>query len=123
MCKVDIAIDGVSDWRRLYSKLVYTDKLAPEAMTEYKTNSVTLWSQNFERYIGSNQFVAGSSCTIADYALFDLVDTQLRTIPDLLDNTPQLKAWYGRMSERSGIKAYIASNPAHREKANGNGLG
>jgi glutathione S-transferase len=129
--RVDTALDGVGDWRRVYSKLVYQDNLAADALAVYKTSLLGTagegWAALFERFIAANPagptYLAAATCTVADIALWDLVDTNLRIIPELLDTFPTLKAWYTTIGSRPGIKAYVASNPAHREKANGNGLG
>jgi glutathione S-transferase len=130
MARVDVAIDGISDLRRSYSKLVYQDNLAAEPLAAFKTGILaagTGWIPLLERFLAANPagpaFLVGSSVTIADYALFDLLNTILRTVPDVLASAPGLAAWYAGIAGRAGIKSYIESNPAHREKANGNGLG
>jgi glutathione S-transferase len=130
MARVDVAIDGISDLRRSYSKLVYQDNLAAEPLAAFKTGILaagTGWIPLLERFLAANPagpaFLVGSSVTIADYALFDLLNTILRTVPDVLASAPGLAVWYAGIAGRAGIKSYIESNPAHREKANGNGLG
>jgi glutathione S-transferase len=128
MTMVDVCVDGAADWRRNYSKLVYTDNLAPEALATYKASLLGAGGgmvPHFEKIISSNAagFVAASTITIADYSLFDVVDNNIRIIPELFDEAKSLKAWYDMMSARPNLAKYIASNPEHRAKVNGNGLG
>jgi glutathione S-transferase len=129
MARVDVVMDGAADWRRAYTKLIYTDRLEAAAVAEYKAGPLPTWLGFFERLAaagGGAGFIAvPAACTIADYALFDLIDTQRRVFPDLLDGgaTPALAAWFHRMAARPRIAAYFASDPEHRKTANGNGLG
>jgi glutathione S-transferase len=126
-CRVDIALDGASDMRRPYSKLVYQDALAEGPKAEYAATSLAEWTAHFERFIAANpagpEWLAASTCTIADYALFDLITTILRTFPDALAAAPLLTAWVARVAARPALAAYIKEDPAHRQVANGNRLG
>jgi glutathione S-transferase len=103
MARVDVVMDGAADWRRAYTKLIYTDRLEAAAVAEYKAGPLPTWLGFFERLAaagGSAGFIAvPAACTIADYALFDLIDTQRRVFPDLLDGgaTPALAAWHRRL--------------------------
>ena len=58
-----------------------------------------------------------------DCSLFDLISDVLKVVPDALTDAPLLTAWMALMASRPNIKAYIDSNPAHREQVNGNGKG
>lgn len=67
-------------------------------------------------------FLVGASLTYADYCLFDLLNTMMRLLPDVLSTSPALTAWYAGMAGRPGIKAYVEGDAVHRKVANGNGL-
>ena len=131
---VDQVYEEVADWRRAYSKLVYVDALAPDALAAYKAGFADRAARG-GGYVGhleafakahGGPFVCGSFLSIADYLLFELLNTHLREqfMPALFETyeLPTLAAWYAAMSARPALKAYVESGAAHRAAANGNGL-
>lgn len=128
----DMVTDEISDFRRSYSTLVYQQQCEASAVAAYKAGFTDRMGRgaylaHIEAFAAAHggPFLIGKSITYADYVLFDLLNTMLRLIPDLLTafNTPTLAAWYERFAARPNLKKYIDSNPVHRQKANGNGLG
>lgn len=128
----DMVVDEISDFRRSYSTLVYQQQCEASAVAAY-TAAFTdrmgrgAYIAHIEAFAAAHggPYLIGKSLTYADYVLFDLLNTMLRIIPDLLTafNTPTLCAWYERFAARPNLKKYIDSNPAWRQKANGNGMG
>lgn len=104
----------------------------------------------FERILARSPgpYAVGATPTIADYeyersvcvpvvssqpvcpsphtrvrSLFDLLSDVLRIVPDALGAAPRLAAFMATMEARPNLKAYIDSNPSHRQVVNGNRLG
>lgn len=132
--KIDIILEEIADWRRAYGKLVYEHSLGEEQTKAYKATLADRFARG-GGYLGhieafakahGGPFLTGANVSIADFALFDLLDTHLRSqfMPGLFEEypVPTLKAWHGAMAARPGVAAYLASGATHREKANGNGL-
>lgn len=70
---VDVLLDGVSDFRSRYVRLIYVDKLAEEPFAAFKKDVVPVWMGHFENALKKNNdgagYFVGSGVTIADYAL------------------------------------------------------
>ena len=130
---VDQCYEEVADFRRAYSKLIYTDSMAAEPLASYKAGLADRHGRG--GYLGhleafakahGGPFVCGGFLSIADYLLWDLINTHLREafMPALFEayELPTLKAWYAAMAARPALKAYVESGASHRAVANGNGL-
>lgn len=120
MARVDMALDEQEEWRAAFAKLVWVDNKAPEKVAEYiakvtgPSGYVTLLENFLKRNPAGPAFLSGSSVTIADVDLWDLIDQQLPLIPDLLAAAPSLAALYKSVGELPKVKAYLDSKPAHR---------
>lgn len=131
--RTDVILDGVEDARQAYATLIYTHRLAEDKLAEYRAalsdcsahrgGFIVFMERLLARNPAGTDFLAADKPTVADYSCLDFIDNLLRIAPDALAEAPLLKAWYARMMARSGIKAYIDSNPAWREFVNGNHLG
>jgi glutathione S-transferase len=55
-------------------------------------------------------FCAAASMTFADVVLAEALSGYLEWLPDLLDETPKLKALYREVTESPGLAAYLASD-------------
>jgi glutathione S-transferase len=131
---IDQVYEEAGDWRRAYGKLVYEKALEAGAVAAYKATLADRhargggWLGHIEAFAAKHggPYLTGAKVSIADYVLFDLVNTHLRPqfMPELLDAypVPTLKAWYAVMAARPGIAEYIASDAPHRKAANGNDL-
>ena len=136
MCTVDQIVECVEDIRRKYLTLVYQEQLADEAKATYYTTHVSTDSAHarnngahfvylsnlLKKNSGSSGFMVGGSVTIADVAVWDIVDLHMRIIDTFGEVYPDLMAHRELVAELPGVAAYLAS-PARLEKINGNGLG
>ncbi|CAD7696724.1 unnamed protein product [Ostreobium quekettii] len=87
---IDMILDAVEDFRRQYTVLIYEKQLDEEAKSEYWTKRfdpstsgernggahMLYFSKFLKRYGG--KFVVGSAVSIADVALFDLLEINIR---------------------------------------------
>ena len=131
MARVDRFLEGVSDVRSAYLQLIYQDRVADEKLREFSerigklvpgSGALLLGIERMvERYGGP--FAVLDTVSVADYSLFDLVDNLKRIMPDIDTRFPAIARWYEHMASRPNLKAYLDSNPAHRETVNANGLG
>jgi glutathione S-transferase len=132
---IDMYLDAVEDLRFAYGMLVYrsgftTDTQLAEAVRKTEgrgviagpTGHVSHFEQALERNT-TGAFLVGSDASVADFALFDILDAITVVVPDLLAPFPRLAAWFTSMKERPGVKKYIESAPAHRAKASGVAIG
>jgi len=132
----DMIIDAVEDWRKIFSKLLYQDKLATEKLEEYKgklnsefdeeTGGVKggilkqfelLYTREGDLYYG------GVTPSIADYALFSLIEMNLCFMDDFFVNFKVLDGWFQRMSNRENLKAYVSAGHPWRNRNSGAGVG
>lgn len=131
---VDAILEGVEALRLKYGTLVYQAQLENEAKTAYISEHVdpsTKHGRNggahlahLAALLGAKEWMVGSGVTIADVAVFDIVDLHMRILGE------EMKKWYGetlvahhaRVAALPGVAAYLAS-PLRLEKVNGNGLG
>ncbi|WAR25196.1 GST7-like protein [Mya arenaria] len=66
----------------------------------------------FEKTLEENgAYLVGNGLTVADLAVLAILDTPLRSMPGLLDNTPKLKAHRGLIAALPKIKEYIGKRP------------
>lgn len=134
-CEVDMVLDGVESLRVKYLALIYQDQLADEPKAKYwETHGVkaNLDQRNggahleyLTRFVRLNAagLTVGSEVTIADCALFDLVDLHNRIFPtEMKDSYPELLAFMEKMESFEGIKKYRSSDRL-LQKINGNSLG
>jgi len=132
----DMVLDGVEDWRSPYATLIYTEKLAAEALETYKEKVMQPLTADVGGKKGglANQFdgilsrldtpyLGGNAPGIADYSLYTVIENNLCIIPDLLTAGDSLKSWFSTMSARPKLSAYVESSPEFRVKVNGNGIG
>lgn len=132
---VDEFLDGVESLRCKYLELIYQKQLSPEGKAEYIKAHVAMESAaernggaHFVYLAGilaanSGQYVVGSDLTIADLALFDIVDLHLRIMEEeITAKYPALVEHKNCIASIPAIKAYL-EGPMRLEKVNGNGLG
>jgi len=119
-------MDLVQDWRRPYAQLVYQ---SADFDAEKKTYIPTArkFAGYFETYLKDStdagaSYVIADRFTIADVALWEILDINLRIDQDLFKEYPTLAAYHKRVAERPNLAAYLASGrrPA---QINGNGKG
>eukprot|EP00518_Triparma_eleuthera_P001928 CAMPEP_0182458528 /NCGR_PEP_ID=MMETSP1319-20130603/3852_1 /TAXON_ID=172717 /ORGANISM="Bolidomonas pacifica, Strain RCC208" /LENGTH=218 /DNA_ID=CAMNT_0024657233 /DNA_START=9 /DNA_END=662 /DNA_ORIENTATION=+ len=119
-----VALESAEDWRGKYLTMIYGHRMSDESVATF-TEQATNFSQMFDSWLErrGTDYLCGAEPTVADYSLFCVVDDTVRTVTTLLDERPLLAAFYARMQARAGVAAYLGSNPEHRERVNGNGLG
>lgn len=132
----DMIIEAVEDWRGIFSKLLYQDKLAKEKLEEYK------WKLNseFNEETGGSKggiltqfemfyiregglYFGGASPSVADYAMYSLIEMNMCFIDDFFANFKILDGWFQRMSEREFLKAYVSAANPWRARNTGAGVG
>ncbi len=131
---IDAILDGVEAIRVKYTTLIYTAQLADDAKATYATEHCDPSSKHARNggahlaflaaLLGDKEWMVGDAVSVADIAVFDLVDLHLRILGE------ELRGWYGstlvahhaRVAALPGVAAYLAS-PLRIEKVNGNGLG
>jgi glutathione S-transferase len=124
--------DEIRDFRGAYSSVVYGKRCSPEAVAAFVApfaegrHANGAYLPHLEAFMVAHggPYVIGKSLTFADHLLFDLLNTVLRLVPNLLTeyNTPVIAAWYKAFEQRPSLKAYLDSNPLHRQRSTANGL-
>eukprot|EP00051_Salpingoeca_urceolata_P028399 m.486647 g.486647 ORF g.486647 m.486647 type:complete len:528 (-) comp24541_c0_seq1:74-1657(-) len=119
---VDIVAGGAQDLRTRYSKLVYNKASVedPTIIEEYK-DMLGTWLPFFERLLvqaGGVWFINPETVTYADVLMFDILDHNLRILPDCLDDTPALRQFVYRFAQLPPIQSYLSSE-RRRSHANG----
>jgi len=132
----DMIMEAVEDWRRIFSTLLYQDKLAKEKLEEYKEKLNSKFNEEtggvkggilmqFELFYlrEGSVFFGGASPSIADYALYSLIEMNMCFIDDFFANFHILDRWFRRMSERKFLKAYVSADNPWRARSSGAGVG
>ena len=71
----------------------------------------TQWIGTFEKLLGDNDFFVGSSVTIADFAVFHLLDNFVKPLnKESLEASVKLEAWRQRVAALPKVAAYLASD-------------
>lgn len=84
-------------------------------MDRWASTRFPLFLQHLENYLASNRggtgFFVGDSLTYADIAVFHMLCAAEAQLPDRFAalNIPLLKAFKGRIAQRSKIAAYLRS--------------
>jgi glutathione S-transferase len=80
-----------------------TDQVAAERIPELQPKARHALAV-MEQRLGSNEWLAGESCTLADYALYPY--TRLMDESDISpDDYPSIKRWLGRIEDEPGFLA------------------
>lgn len=130
---IDAVIDGVESLRNKYVDLIYGAQLADDAKAAYfakHCNPATSTERNggahfayLESILAKGPYMVGDSLSIADIAVFDIVDLHLRIFDaEMRAAYPGLTAHHARVTAIPGVAAYLAS-PLRLPKVNGNDLG
>ncbi|KXZ45601.1 hypothetical protein GPECTOR_53g94 [Gonium pectorale] len=139
VAEVDEALEGVEALRQKYLTLVYQDKLADEAKAKYwglhgdPANAESRYAAGahlsyLSRLLkrnaaGGGKAFVGSGLTVADLAVFDIVDLHARIFGDELKAAyPDLLAHHAYIAGLPHIKEYLAS-PKRLPVINGNKMG
>jgi len=129
----DELMEGARDLRSAWSPVVYTHRLAPDAVAAFKADAAGdragrgAHLAHLEAFVAARggPFATGPTLQIADYVLFELLEAIQHALPDFLtySATPALRAFYAAFAARPRLAAYIASDAPARKYANGNLLG
>lgn len=115
LARIDMIVDGVEDMRRKYSALVYDPEFSSKKDAYLADIKVWLgYMENFRKH-SHGEFIVGDTFSIADIALFDILDVNMRISSAILDGFPYLKTHYSLTKSRPNIAAYLASGsrPVH----------
>uniref|UniRef100_A0A7S0WFA7 glutathione transferase n=1 Tax=Chlamydomonas leiostraca TaxID=1034604 RepID=A0A7S0WFA7_9CHLO len=132
---VDMAMEGVESLRGKYVALIYQDQLAEpakEAFAKAHIHKDSTAGRNggahldyldwFLRKSGTGH-VAGTSITMGDLCVWEMLDLLLRVFPDIIKaEYPALAKFHADISEAPGIKEYLASD-RRLAQVNNNNLG
>lgn len=125
---IDVATGGVGDMRAKYSQLVYNEQMADkqkrqQLLEEYKGNYLPQWLGYFEDLLlrAGGEYFGGSSFSIADTMVFDMLDHNLRVDPHCLDKLPALDAFHIAIGHKPGLWVYLQEEQIgpRRKWANG----
>ncbi|GLC39874.1 hypothetical protein PLESTB_001311600 [Pleodorina starrii] len=136
---VDEILEGVESLRCKYLTLIYQDQLAtkdaywtshgdPASVDSRNGGAHLLYfsrllARNKEAGGGGGKAFVGSGLTLADLAVYDIVDLHVRIFGDQMQAAyPDLLSFHSAISELPGIKDYLAS-PRRLAAVNGNNLG
>lgn len=130
---IDAVLDAVESIRSKYIDLIYVAQLADDAKAAYAKKHVdpaTASERNggahftyLNTILGTRSFMVGDALSIADIAVFDIVDLHLRILDaDMRAAYPALVAHHDRVAAVPGVAKYLAS-PLRLAKVNGNDLG
>lgn len=119
---IDLVTDGQHDFRMKYVKLIYQNY---EAGKEDFIKELPAELEKFEKLLKRNNdgngFFVGNKISFADYAVYDILCSQLVLVPGCLDAFPLLKAFHARIDTRPGIQQYHQSEGYLKRPINGNG--
>jgi glutathione S-transferase P len=135
MVNVDMLLDGVESIKLKYLNLIYVDQLQDgpkEVFWSAHCDPLTTSARNAGAHFSylanliartGDAFAVGSSLTVADIAIFDMVDMMLRIFGAKFEQIhPELTALHSKVAALPGIAAYLASG-RRPEQQNGVPLG
>ena len=70
------------------------------------------WFSSFERHITGKEYFVLDKFTIADLAIYEIVNTSVKKLEAPIDTYPNLKAHWERIGSRPKIAAYEAAKKA-----------
>lgn len=134
---VDVVLEGIESLRTAYISLIYVSQLKDEAKEEYYAkhcdastvdgarNNGAHWGY-VDTYIaasGKDGWAVGSQATVADFALYEMFELNVRIFGDRIKGEwPALAAHHAKIAAIPEIKAYMSS-PRCFAQVNNNGLG
>ncbi|GBN64001.1 hypothetical protein AVEN_251820-1, partial [Araneus ventricosus] len=74
--------------------------------------SVQPMFQQWEKFLGENEFLAGDDMTYVDFMVYEALDLYRLQQETILDDYPSLKAYFKRMRDLPELQEYLNS-PAH----------
>jgi glutathione S-transferase len=87
-------------------------------LVEFHDKTMPIHLANFERILGDKIFFVGTSLSVADITVFDVINTYVHCMyPDCLSNFPKLEAHEARMLALPAIKTYRESEAFKRLRA------
>jgi len=111
--EVDNIIAHVEDFRTEAYKPIFPvlmGKPDADAIANFRDTIIPKHFANLERLLGDRDFFVGSSCTVADIAVFDVVNNfSFNLLPSTKAGFPKLAAFQARMEARPKMAAYMAS--------------
>eukprot|EP00735_Rhodelphis_limneticus_P002036 TRINITY_DN12775_c0_g1::TRINITY_DN12775_c0_g1_i1::g.28637::m.28637 TRINITY_DN12775_c0_g1::TRINITY_DN12775_c0_g1_i1::g.28637 ORF type:complete len:234 (+),score=55.94,sp/P81942/GSTP1_BUFBU/36.45/2e-30,GST_C/PF00043.20/2e-12,GST_N/PF02798.15/2.7e-10,GST_C_3/PF14497.1/2.3e-07,GST_C_2/PF13410.1/0.0038 TRINITY_DN12775_c0_g1_i1:54-704(+) len=112
--KVDSLIDACED-ARIASYRGNPNFGATDAdLKAFLEIGVPRWLGNFEKFLSSNNdgqgFFVTENITVADIAVFALLDSCKSLVPGSVDKYPKLSAFFNRIASRPRIAAYLSSD-------------
>jgi protein disulfide-isomerase-like protein len=116
VARVDMILGGVEDLRKRHSKVVYSDDC--EALRpDFVSGEAKQWLGYFENLINDDdQYFVDNTLSVADLAVFDLLNIHVAMDQSILNDFPRLSAFRVRIRDLPTINAYLNSDrrPAHQ---------
>ena len=108
---VDQALGAVEDVRNELRRLPQAEvSKRPEVRADLTDNSLPRWFGLLEKLLGSNEYLVGNKVTVADFALWFLMEiSRDNGFGSAFADCPQLNAFFERVAARPRIAAYLAS--------------
>ena len=105
--KVDQVIDQCADFDGPMTRMCYGNYAGRDEWAETK---MAPGLQAFEQFLGSNDYIAGPTITVADFKLFEEVAKCEIIVPGCLDSLPGLAAYMARMRSLEPLAGYLSSD-------------
>jgi len=115
---LDQIAGGVQDVRSRYGKVVYSEEWASK-LAEHE-QFLSVWMPYFEALLERirGPYFAGSKLTYADIYVFDMLDSNLRIFPTLVQGFPRLTGLLRAVARENGVRQYLKSDK-RRSYSNG----
>lgn len=109
MC--DLLFDTAYDYKSILVDTAYSRQRV-EAFQHFAAKTQPHYFAQFERSLerSAGQWCAGSTLTIADFFLAEMLDQSVLMVPGCLDAYPKLKAFLGAFGALAEIQAYRKSD-------------
>ncbi|KAL0491993.1 glutathione S-transferase [Acrasis kona] len=107
----DALADGVEDWRTQYVRNVYQN--TQEEFEKFCDEKFPHYVKIYEKFLSQSKykpFFVTKQPTFADYLILDMILLMQRVRKDVLKDAPLLTNFLETMTERKGIKEYLASD-------------
>ena len=108
---IDQALGAIEDVRGELRRLGTSDPAKrPDVRAELTTTVLPRWFGMLEKLLGSNEYIAGNKLSVADLALWYLIEiARDNGFSSTLADCPKLNAFFERVAARPKIAAYLAS--------------
>ncbi|OWF40796.1 S-crystallin SL11-like [Mizuhopecten yessoensis] len=112
---IDEIVDDIADYRTGAVKVMFEkdDAKKAELLKTHTEKTIPEFVTKMEKKVSANKsgFLAGSACSLADLALFDIMDGMSMKYDNVFASGPKVKAHMEKIAALPKIKAYLAKRP------------